>query len=53
MRKTFPRRSFSPIAYNTKKLLNKYDYNLGNYNEIIILCFRKSQKHIAKSDYNF
>ena len=28
----FPIRSFSPIAYNTRNLLKKYDYNLFNIN---------------------
>ena len=34
MQRDFPIRSFSPIAYNTKSLLNKYNYNLFNINDI-------------------
>ena len=49
MRKTFPIRSFSPIAYSTKKLLNKYDYNLGNYNEIPYI---NDQKNFNTNNYN-
>ena len=29
----FPIRFFSPIAYNSKNLLNKYNYNLNNIND--------------------
>ena len=49
MRKTFPIRSFSPIAYSTKKLLNKYDYNLGNYNEIPYI---NDQRNFNTNNYN-
>ena len=49
MRKTFPIRSFSPIAYSTKKLLNKYDYNLSNYNEIPYI---NDQRNFNTNNYN-
>ena len=49
MRKTFPIRSFSPIAYSTKKLLNKYDYYLGNYNEI---SYINEQRNFNTNNYN-
>ena len=43
----FPIRSFSPIAYNTKSLLNKYNYELFNINN-----FTNNNNHEYTNYYN-
>ena len=46
--KELPIRSFSPIAYNTKRILNNYDYELLNINSLQ----KNSDNQVYRNHYN-